>query len=80
MGSPVVTNDKISVGEVNDLGGGNFSVCLTVEGPEAAISQTQTVSADDRDAAVQVAKESFSRWLKKATQYVVKNMPTRMRN
>ena len=78
--SPVMTNDRISVGEVKDLGGGKFSVRLTVEGPEGAVSQTQTVSADDRDTAVQIAKESFSRWLKNMTEVAVKNMPTRMRN
>ena len=80
MGSQGVVNDRISVGEVKDLGGGKFSVQLTVEGPEGAISQTQTVSADNRDAAIQIAEELFSRWLKKVTEYVVKNIPTTMRN
>jgi hypothetical protein len=75
-----MTNDKISVGEVKDLGGGNFSVSLTVEAPESAVSRTETVSAQDRDAAVQIAKESFRRWLKKVAEYVVKNMPETMRN
>ena len=78
--SPVMTNDRVSVDEVKDLGGGKFSVRLTVDGPEGAVSQTQTVSADDREAAVQIAKESFLRWLKKVTEYAVKNIPTRMRN
>ena len=70
----------ISVSEVKDFGGGRFSVRLTVEGPEGALSQTQTVWADDCDAAVQIAKESFLRWLKKLTEHAVKNMPSRMRN
>jgi hypothetical protein len=75
-----VTNDRISVGEVKGLGGGRFSVQLTVEAPEGAISQTQTVLADNRDAAVQLAKDAFSRWLKKVTEYAVKNMSTNIRN
>jgi hypothetical protein len=75
-------NNQISVSEVKDLGGGKFSVRLTVEtgSPEVALSQTQTVSAEGYDAAVQIAKEAFSRWLKKVTEYAVKNMPPRMQN
>jgi hypothetical protein len=75
-------NNKISVSEVKDLGGGKFSVRLNMEtgSPEAALSQTQTVSADGYDAAVQIAKESFSRWLKQIMECAVKNMPPRMRN
>jgi hypothetical protein len=75
-------NDKISVSEVKDLGGGKFSVRLKLEtgSSEAALSQTQTVSADGYDAAVQIAKESFSRWLKKVAEYAVKNMPSSMQN
>jgi len=80
MGSAAVINSQISVDEVKDLGGGKFLIRLTVEGPEGALSQTQTVSADKYAAAVQIAKESFSRWLKKVTEYAVKNMPSRMRN
>ena len=80
MGIPAMMNDKISVGEVKDLGRGKFSVCLTVEEPESVVSRTETVSAQDRDAAVQIAKDSFRRWLKKVTAYVVKNMPEAMRN
>ena len=80
MGSPSATNDKISVGEVKDLGDGKFSVQLTIEGPEGAVSRTETVVARDGDAAVQIAKDSFRRWLKKATDYLLKNMPERMRN
>ena len=73
-------NDKISVSDVKDLGDGKFSVRLEIGSPEGALSQTQTVSADGYDAAVQIAKESFSRWLKKVAEYAIKNMPTRMRN
>ena len=80
IGGPVTMNDKISVSEVKDLGDGKFSVRLEIGSPEGALSQTQTVSADGHDAAVQIAKESFSRWLKKITEYAVKNMPSRMRN
>ena len=80
MGSSAVIYSQISVGEVKDLGGGKFSVRLTLEGSEGGIFQTQTVLADTCDAAVQIAKESFSRWLKKVTEYTVKNMPSRMRN
>ena len=72
--------DHISVGEVKDLGGGKFSVRLTVEAPEGAVSRTETVVARGHDAAVQIAKESFSRWLKKVTEYVAKNIPAKMRN
>jgi len=73
-------NQKISVSEVKDLGGGKFSVRLTVEGPEGALSQTQTVAAEGYEAAVQAAKEAFSRWLEKVTAYTVKNLPPTMRN
>ena len=72
--------DHISVGEVKDLGGGKFSVRLTVEAPEGAVSRTETVAAEGHDAAVQIAKESFLlRWLKKVTEYVAKNIPAKMR-
>ena len=73
-------NSKISVGEIKDLGGGKFSVRLMVEGPEGAVSQTQTVSAENRDAAIQRAKEDFSRWLIKVTETAIKMMPSRMKN
>ena len=73
-------NSKISVGEITDLGGGKFSVRLMVEGPEGAVSQTQTVSAENRDAAIQRAKEDFSRWLIKVTETAIKMMPSRMKN
>jgi hypothetical protein len=71
---------QVSVDEVKDLGGGRFSVRLSVESPEGALSQTQTVLADTHDAAVQLAKEAFSRWLDKVTEYAVRNMPARMKN
>jgi hypothetical protein len=77
--TPVI-NSKISVGEIKDLGGGKFSVRLMVEGPEGAVSQTQTVSAENRDAAIQRAKEDFSRWLIKVTETAIKMMPSRMKN
>jgi hypothetical protein len=75
-----VLNDSVCVGEVKDLGGGKFSVRLSVESPEGTLSQTQTVSADNRDAAVQIAKECFSRWLRKVTAVAIRNMPAKMRN
>ena len=75
-----VMNSQISVCEVKDLGGGKFSIELTVESREGVLSQTQTVSADTYDAAVQIARESFSRWLEKVTEFTVKNMPSKMRN
>jgi hypothetical protein len=67
-------NNKISVGDVKDLGGGRFSVRLNFStgSPENSLSQTQTVLADGYDAAVQIAKEAFLRWLNKV-EYVVKN-------
>jgi hypothetical protein len=80
MGGLIVTNENVSVGEVRDLGGGKFSVQLSIEGPEGTVSRTETVSAHDRGAAVQTAKKSFSRWLKKATDYILKNMPSKMRH
>lgn len=75
-------NDKISISEVRDLGDGKFSVRLKLEmgSPEHVLSRTETVSADGHDAAVQIAKESFLRWLKKAAEYAIKSMPSRMRN
>jgi hypothetical protein len=72
--------DHISVGEVKDLGGEKFSVRLTVKAPEGAVSRTEIVAAEGHDAAMQIAKESFSRWLKKVTDYVAKNIPAKMRN
>jgi hypothetical protein len=72
--------DHISVGEVKDLGGVKFSVRLTVEAPEGALSRTETVAAEGHDAGVQIAKESFAPWLKKLTEYAIKNMPTIMQN
>ena len=73
-------NHRISVGEVKDLGGGKFSVQLGLEASGNAISQTQTVSADGPDAAVQIAREGFSRWLDKVMALAIRNMPPGMRN
>ena len=73
---------QIVVSEVWDLGGGRYSVRLNARtgSPETALSQTQTVSADGIAAAVQATTESFLRWLNKATDYAIRNMPSRMRN
>jgi len=71
---------KISVSDVKDLGDGKFSVRLTLEDHGGGLSQTQTVSADCHDVAVQIAKEAFSRWLDKVAHYVAKNLPPAMRN
>jgi hypothetical protein len=67
-------NKRISIGEVKDLGGGKFSVRLHLDSanPEAALSQTQTVSAEGYDAAVQIAMAAFSRWLT-LIEHTVKN-------
>ena len=73
-------NDSVCVGDVKDLGGGKFSVQLSVKSAEGTLSQTQTVSADGRDAAVAIARECFARWLKKVAEYAVRNMPAKMRN
>ena len=73
-------NDSVCVGDVKDLGGGKFSVQLSVKSPEGTLSQTQTVSADGRDAAVAIAKECFARWLKKVTAVAIRNLPPKMRN
>jgi hypothetical protein len=75
-----VLNDPICVVDVKDLGGGKFSVRLSGKSPEGTLSQTQTVSADGRDAAVAIAKECFSRWLKKVTAVAIQNIPAKMRN
>ena len=72
--------DKILTDEVRDLGGGKFSVRLTLTSPEGAISQIQTVAADGSDRAVQIAKEAFSAWLKQVAQYTVRNLPPSLRN
>jgi hypothetical protein len=75
-----IPNGRILVGDVKNLGGGKFSVRLTVEGPEGTLSQTQTVAAEGHDAAVQIAREAFLRWAGKVAAYAVKNMPASMRN
>jgi hypothetical protein len=79
-GRPVTITDKISLSDVKDLGDGKFSVRLEIGGPDGVLYQTPTVSADGYDAAVQIAKASFSRWLTKVIEHAIKNMPTRMRN
>jgi hypothetical protein len=71
---------QICVGDVKDLGSGKFLVRLTVEGPEGSLSQTQTVSADGHDTAVQIAREAFLRWAGKAAAYAVKICRQKMRN
>ena len=71
---------QILVDDVQDLGGGKFSVRLTMGGPEGSLSQTQTVAADGHDAAVQIAQEAFLRWAGKAAAFAVKNMPAKMRH
>ena len=73
-------DDRISVAEVKDLGGGKYAVRLELVSAEATLSQTQTVSADGLEAAVQVAREAFIRWLRKAAEYAVRNLPPKMRN
>ena len=59
-------NNKILVRDVKDLGEGKFSVRLDLDtgSSETDVSQTQTLSADGYDAAVEIAKQDFSRWLK----------------
>ena len=68
-------NPQMSVSEVKDLGDGKFSVRLNLDtqSPEVALSHTETVSADGLEAAVQVAKESFARWLALIMEYVAKH-------
>jgi hypothetical protein len=51
-----------------------------MESPEGSLSQTQTVSADGHDKAVEIAKQAFSRWLKKVFEQVARNTPPQMRN
>jgi len=77
---PVTVNDQIRIGDVKDLGDGKFSVRLSVNSPEGTLSQTQTVAADGRDAAIAIARECFARWLKKVTEVAVRNIPAKMRN
>lgn len=75
-------NGRIIVGAVKDLGGGKFSVRVNFDtgNPDTALSQTQTVAADSRDAAIEIAKVDFSRWLEQITAFAVRNMPPNMRN
>ena len=71
---------QIRVDDVTELGNGRFAVRLSVGEAEGSLSQTQTVSADGPEAAVQAAKEAFARWLDKVTDYVLRSMPSKMRN
>jgi hypothetical protein len=68
-------NPQMSVNEAEDLGDGKFSVKLSLEtqSPEVALTHTETVSADGLEAAVQIAKTSFSRWLGHVLDYVAKH-------
>ena len=59
--------DKIDVGEVKHLSGDEYSVQLRVAGDDTEISNTETVSAGGRDAAIEAAKQNFANWLKVAT-------------
>jgi hypothetical protein len=79
---PDMSRDHMIVGEVKDLGDGKFSVQLTIEAgsPATTVSQTAMVAADGYNDAVQSAKELFSRYLRKAGDYLMRNMPSRMRN
>jgi hypothetical protein len=67
-------NPQISINEVKDLGDGQFLVRLNLDtqNPEVAISHTETVSADGIEAAVQIARRGFVRWLKMVLDYVAK--------
>lgn len=56
----------ISVDDVKDLGDGNFRVRLSVGNSDNEIAHTDIISAVTCDAAIQQAKQDFSRWLKKA--------------
>jgi hypothetical protein len=80
MGRRVADNSRICIDQITVLGGGAYSIRLTVQGPEGALSQTQTVSAPGPDAAIQIAKQDFARWLEKVRQYTVRNLPANMRN
>lgn len=64
----------ISVGEVKDLGDGKFSVRLNLDtpSPEVALSQTEIVSADSYEAAVEIAKRSFARFIKRMIDQGIK--------
>jgi hypothetical protein len=55
---------SILVDEAEDLGGGNFRVRLRVGNGENQLTHADIISAPSCDAAVQKAREDFSRWLK----------------
>ena len=76
----VAVNNNITVRDVKNLGNGEFSVRLEIVASETSLSRTENVSADSHDAAVEIAKESFARWIKKVAEVTVKMMPARMRN
>jgi hypothetical protein len=67
---------QITVDEVKPLGDRRFAVRLTMSAPigQTALSQTQAVVADDAEAAVQTAKEAFSRWLDKVARVALCNI------
>lgn len=73
---------RIVVDDVRSLGDRRFTVRLTVStsGGETALSRTQTVVADEPEAAVLVAKEAFSRWLQKVVRVALQNMPPTLPN
>jgi hypothetical protein len=68
-------NPQMSVKESKDLGNGTFSVKLSLDtqSPEVALTHTETVVADGLEAAVQIARASFTRWLGHVLDYVAKH-------
>jgi len=75
-------NSRICIDQVKDLGGGRFVVRLHLAGAggDATLSRTQTVLAEGHEAAVQIAKESFTRWLGQVMDIAMKSLPPGMRN
>jgi len=71
---------QIVVDEVKNLGNGKFSVRLSVGGSEGSLTQTQIVTAEGQEPAVQLAKEAFARWLDKVMDYTIRTLPSKMRN
>jgi hypothetical protein len=69
-----VIKNKILVSDVKDLGEGKFSVRLDLDGgsTEHVYSQTQTVSADGYDTAVEIARRDFEQWIKVLIDSVAK--------
>jgi hypothetical protein len=68
---------QIIVDDVKSLGERMFAVRLTARTPmgDTALSRTQTVRADEPEAAVRIAKEEFSRWLKKVARVALQITP-----